>query len=47
MVRVIDVPVETGKNLGVALVRREISERAGVVAVLVLHMGGNFLHVGN
>ena len=38
MVRVIDVPVETGKNLGVALVRREISERAGVVAILVLHM---------
>ena len=42
-----DVPVDTGKQLVVALVGREIGIRTSVVTVLVHHMLLHALHVGD
>ena len=46
MVLVGDVPVQTGQDLVVALVGREVRPGTGIVAVLVLHKIGNPFKIG-
>ena len=46
LVLLADVPVQTGQDLDVVLVGREVGPGAGVVAILVFHELGNLLQVG-
>ena len=45
MMVVVDVPIDSGKHLGVILVGGKIRPRTGVVAVFILNEIGNFLEV--